>query len=285
MQQQLDTNLYDVLGVPADASDKDIKRAYKKLAQQFHPDVNQGDPEAAERFKEISAANDVLGDPKKRAEYDEFQSMVGSGFSSHSGFSNRSGFSNSDAGDAGLDDLFSQMFTNRPMPTQVMRVEIGFADAVHGLDVSIGDAMVRLPAGVTTGDQLLVRGSDRHGASGEPAQPDVIVEVMVGKHAQFGRNDLHLTLEVPISITEALLGGKIKVPTFDGKPVGLKVPAGTPNGRTFRVKGRGIDTGNKQGDLLVSVHIEIPTELTDAQTEALLAYADATAPITHPNRI
>lgn len=275
MQQQLETDLYDVLGVSKDASDKDIKRAYKKLAQKFHPDVNHDDPGAAERFKEISAANDVLGDPDKRAEYDEFRSMVGSGFSPGAGANFGGGHPGSAFSGDDLNSLFGQMFGARQPMAQMMRIEIGFGDAVRGTDVSIGDSTVHLPAGIETGEQLLVHRPDG----------DLIIEVVVGTHPQFGRDGLHLTLDVPVSVTEAILGGKVKVPAFDGKPVTLKIPAGTPHGRTFRVKGRGIDADGRRGDMLVSVRLEIPKDLTDDQNEALRQYAAAAPKITHPNRI
>lgn len=234
MQQQTDTDLYEVLGVSKDASEKQIHRAYKKLARKFHPDVNPDSPEAEARFKEVSAAHDVLGDPTKRAEYDEFQALIASGWSGHAGpqpggsYSN-SPYTSSSFGNADLGDIFGQMFQRQAM-TQIMRIDIDFADAVRGTDVSIGDAVVRIPPGVETGEQLVVRRNDG----------DLVLEITVGKHHQFGRKGLHLTLDVPISIAEATLGAKIKVPTFDGKPVSLKIPTGTPSGRTFRVKGRGI---------------------------------------------
>ena len=279
MQQQTDTDLYEVLGVTKDASDKQIHRAYKKLARKFHPDVNPDNPEAEARFKEISAAHDVLGDATKRAEYDEFQAMIASGWSGRpgpgaGGFDPASGFDGFDPEGADLGDIFGQMFQRQAM-TQIVRAEIGFADAVRGTDLSIGDSTIRIPPGVQTGEQLVVRRADG----------DLVIELIVGSHKQFGRDGLHLTLDVPISVTEAILGGKIKVPTFDGKPVSLKIPAGTPTGRTFRVRGRGITTDRATGDLRVTVTVEIPDSLDADQTDALRAYADVAPELSHPNRI
>jgi len=298
-EQYTDADLYAVLGVPEDASAKDIHSAYKRLAKQFHPDANSGDLEAAERFKEISAAHDVLGDEDKRAEYDEFRSMMARGFphgfqenSYRDGAYSGAGFGPGGfAGGADLNDLLGQMFSGggaggmggmggRPTMRHIARIDLDFADAVRGTELSLATASgetvtVRVPAGVDTGDQLLARTEDG----------EVIVEITVRPDARFGRDREHLTLAVPISLTEALLGGRIKVPTFDGKPVSLKVPAGTPHGRTFRVKGRGVTRDGRTGDLLVSVELVVPNNLTDEQREAVAAYAEVAPAVVHPNRL
>lgn len=288
-QQQAETDLYAVLGVTKDATGKEIHRAYKKLAKKFHPDVN---PDAdSERFKEISAAYDILGDEQKRSEYDEFRSMLDAGFpggfgAASGGFHSSAAY-NSSAGFQGaggyqgadINDLLGQMFASRPSRRHV-RVQVDFYDAARGTDMQLqltdGTATtVRIPQGTDTGDQLLVRTDEG----------DLIVEVIVSPHSQFQREGLNLRLDVPVSITEAALGGKIKVPTFDGKPVSLKVPAGTPHGRTMRVRERGLTDGRTTGDLLVSISVSVPTELTKEQRDLLAQFAEIEPKIDDKNRI
>lgn len=301
MPNQIDTNLYAVLGVADDASADTITRAYKKLAREFHPDVNQDNPDAEERFKEISAAYDVLGDADKRAEYDQFRSMVGQGFGqqgfTHAGFEQGFAGMRFDGADVDpsmmgdLGGLFSQMFGgdgpggprfHRPM-TRVVRVEIDFADAVFGADLPLRladgtELIVPIPAGVDDGAQLAVQTADG----------ELLIELGVGQDPTFGRNGRDLTIEVPIAVHEAVLGTKLTVPTFASgtraKTVSIRVPAGTSPGRTFRIKGRGIATPSGTGDLLVTVSIDIPTDLTDDQQAAMEAFAAASPELAHPNR-
>ena len=307
MPNQIDTNLYDVLDVADDASADEITRAYKKLAREFHPDVNHDNPEAEDRFKEISAAYDVLGDADKRAEYDQFRSMVGQGFNqqgyNQQGY-NQPGFGHGGFGGVHFDGadvdpsmmgdlggLFSQMFGaagpggqrfQRPM-TRIVRVEIDFADAVLGADLPLRledgtDLTVPIPAGADDGAQLVAK----------TPEGDLVVELRVGKDPTFGRSGRDLTIDVPIAVHEAVLGTKLKVPTFapeaGNKTVSIRVPAGTSPGRTFRIKGRGIATSAGTGDLLVTVSLHIPTDLNDDQQAAMEAFAAASPELAHPNR-
>jgi len=285
----MNTDLYEVLGVAKDATAKEITKTYKMLARELHPDVNPDDAAAEDRFKAVTAAYDVLGDADKRAEYDEFRSIMERG-----GF--RSGPTGPGAASASdIEDLIAQMmggrtsgfggfgqspFGQRQRPaTLIANVAISFTDAVRGttitLDAPDGPIHVAIPAGVEDGAQIVVARE----------QEQIVVQVAVGTDARFGRSGPNLTLTTPISMTEAALGATVRVPTFDGRPVGIKVPAGTPHGRTFRVAGKGIATETKTGDLLVTVEITTPTDITDEQRELLRQLADIEVPIVHANRV
>jgi len=297
MNDQMNTDLYEVLDVAEGATAKEISKAYKALARELHPDVNPDDAEAEERFKQVTAAYDVLGDEAKRAEYDQFRSMVGSGFP-RSGFSGAGGFGpGAPTQAASMEDLLAQVFGgNSPFGNGVgadagpfsagafsrmtTTVTLDFVEALRGVDITVqtpaGPVPIAVPAGIDEGAHMLVRTDNG----------DLLVQFDIRSHDQFGRDGADLTLDVPIAFTEAVLGSKITVPTFDGKNVTLKVPAGTPNGRTFRVRGRGVKHADGQvGDLMVCVQIAVPTELTDAQQEALEALAAASDSIDHPNRL
>lgn len=291
MNDQMNTDLYEVLGVAKDATAKQITKTYKKLARELHPDVNPDDAAAEDRFKAVTAAYDVLGDADKRAEYDEFRAIMEQGFGPGGG--PRTGGASASASD--IEDLIAQMMggrgqrfsgfgqspfgqTHRPA-TLIANVAISFADAVRGTTITLeapdGPMHVAIPAGVEDGAQIVVARE----------QEQVVLSVAVGTDARFGRSGPNLTLTTPISITEAALGATVRVPTFDGRSVGIKVPAGTPHGRKFRVAGKGIATESKTGDLLVTVEIATPTDITDEQRELLQQLADIEVPIVHANRV
>lgn len=277
MHDQINSDLYDVLGVSHDATAKEISKAYKALAREFHPDVNQ-EAEAEERFKQITAAYDVLGDETKRAEYDQFTSMVGPGFGADSAHHARSGYGNPMSG-ISMEDLLGQMFAGNsgspfgadfgPVSTTVT---LDFEEAVRGTTVMLqtasGPFAVPTPAGVNDGAQMLVRTNEG----------DVLVAFSVRPHASFGREGDNLTLVHTVPFTTMCLGGRMTVQTLEGKSVTLRIPEGTPSGRTFRIPGRGVNADDRgAGDLLVRVAAEIPTELNDAQRDALAAFVAASA--------
>ena len=380
----VEKDYYKVLGVPKDATEAEIKKAYRKLAREFHPDANKGDAKAEERFKEISEANDILGDPKRRKEYDEARALFGNGGGFRSGPGAGGGGSfNFDLGDlfgggpqgggapqggaggfgGGLGDVFGGLF-NRGGPgtgtgtrTQPRRgqdieseVTLSFTEAVDGATVPLrmssqspckacsgtGDKngtprvcptcvgtgqvsrgtgggfsltdpcvdckgrgliaqdpcevckgsgrarssrtmQVRIPAGVSDGQRIRLRGKGAPGERGGPAG-DLYVGVHVGAHPVFGRKDDNLTVTVPVTFAEAALGGEVKVPTLGGPPVTLKLPAGTPNGRTMRARGKGaVRKDGSRGDLLVTVEVVVPKELGAEARDALETYRKATA--------
>ncbi len=352
---------YKVLGVAPDATEKDIKKAYRKLAGKHHPDRNKGDSAAETKFKEISAAYDVIGDPTKRAEYDEVRRLgpvgraFGGGDGYPGGFASRSGGGRSfDVGD--LSDLLGGIFGGgaarsggggpRKGPDLAATLTLSFADAVAGATTSVhlsSDApcttcfgsgaapgtepqvcnrcegrgvlndnqglfslsqpcdlcrgrgrivtnpcatcsgtglirrprqvKVRIPPGVMDGQKIRIPGRGAPGVNGGPPG-DLVVELRVGQDRLFGRRDNDLTITVPITVVEAANGADIKVPTIDGRTKTLRIPPGTPSGRTFRIKGEGVKTAKTTGNLLVTVEVVVPTDLTDEQRDALAGLAD-----------
>ncbi|UUN28226.1 molecular chaperone DnaJ [Streptomyces sp. FIT100] len=373
----VEKDYYKVLGVPKDATEAEIKKAYRKLAREYHPDANKGDTKAEERFKEISEANDVLGDPKRRKEYDEARALFGNG-GFRAGGPGAGGTFNFDLGDlfggaqaggggaggaggfgGGLGDVFGGLFNRgagagaRTQPRRGQDIEsevtLSFTEAVDGATVPLrmssqqpckacsgtGDKngtprvcptcvgtgqvsrggsgsfsltdpcldckgrgliaenpcevchgsgrakssrtmQVRIPAGVSDGQRIRLRGKGAPGERGGPAG-DLYVVVHVDSHPVFGRKGDNLTVTVPVSFTEAALGGEVKVPTLGGSPVTLKLPAGTPNGRTMRARGKGaVRKDGTRGDLLVTVEVAVPKDLGDEARSALEAYRKAT---------
>ncbi len=362
-------DFYKVLGVSKDASPDEIKKAYRKLARDNHPDSHPGDSGAEDRFKNVSEAYSVLSDPKKRKEYDEQRTLFGSGGgfrpprSGQGGgydfgdiFGQRTG-----TGGGSFSDLFSDLFggsggtrtSTRRAPRRGQDLEseatLSFEQAMEGTTVALrlssdapcaacsgtgakagtvprvcpnceGSGMqvssqggvfsmtepcreclgrglvvddpcpvchgsgrgvsnrtiqARIPAGVKDGQRIRVRGKGGRGEHGGP-DGDLYVVVHVQAHRLFGRSGNNLTLTVPVRFDEAALGATIKVPTVDGRTVSLKIPAGTPSGRTFRVRGRGAPGRNgTRGDLLVNVEVETPTQLDDQSRAAVEAYREA----------
>ena len=263
----LEKDYYALLGVPETASEQDVSRAYRKLARELHPDVNPDKAGAEERFKEVSAAYDVLSDPAKRKEYDELRRMQAA----------RSGGLGGAGGGAyefhfdDVGDLFGDIFGSRLRRGADLEAEVGlgFEEAVRGAERKVGQATVRIPAGIEDGRLIRVAGQGGAGRDGGPPG-DLYVTVRVGRHPLFGRQGPHLTLTVPVTFAQAALGADIRVPTLDGDPVTLRVPEGTPSGRTFRVRGRGVPG---RGDLLVTVEVSVPRTLTEEQRRAVEALA------------
>ena len=366
----IEKDYYKALGVTKDASAQDIKKTYRKLARELHPDKNPGDSKAEARFKEVSEAYDVLSDPAKRKEYDEARELFGAGagmggFGGFGGGGARRTTRNFDVSDlfgggsgSNLNDLFDGLFgTNAgrsgtrgtgPARGQDLTAEIsiGFEEAVHGTTLPLsmsGPATcklcggsgakpgtaprtcptcqgsgfvsrnqgafgfsepcrdcrgtghliddpcpechgtgattqtrtinVRIPPGVRDGAKVRLAGKGSPGSHGGPAG-DLFVTVHVGSHQLFGRTGDDLTLTVPITFTEAALGTTLRVPTLDGS-VALRVAPGTPSGRTLRVRGRGVQGRGHNGDLLVTVEVAVPQNLTGEARDALERYAAA----------
>jgi molecular chaperone DnaJ len=342
-------DFYAALGVAKDATAAEIKKAYRTLARDLHPDKNTGDKQAEERFKEVSEAYAVLSDPQKRAEYDEQRALFGSGrFRRGPGGAGGGGFG------GGFGDIFGDLFGGGGLgnvfgsrargPRRGSDVEtevtLDFAEAVNGVTVPLrlssphacracggsgaapgtsprtcgtchgsgavsvnqgpfslsqpcrdcrGEGRivdtpctecrgsgttarertltVRIPSGVRDGQRIRLAGRGSPGEHGGPPG-DLYVVVHVAPHRVFGRKGDHLTVTVPVTFPEAALGAEITVPTLDGT-VRLRVPPGTPSGKTFRVKGRGAPGG----DLLVTVEVEVPQKLSAKARKALEALA------------
>ncbi len=282
-KEWLETDYYAVLGVQSDASEKEIKKAYRKLAQQYHPDTNAGDAAAESRFKEVNEAYEVIGDPETRKEYDHTREMgyfVGGpgGGQQYVRVEDLMGGGRGGASPfdllGGLGDLFGRQVGSRPRAGDDLTAEmhLSFHDAVSGttrqLSVNGQTVKVKIPKGVSDGARIRVKGRGGPGRNGGPAG-DLYVRVRVAEHPVFGRSGKNLTLDVPITFIEATLGAEINVPTLDGK-VRVRIPAGTQTGKTFRVRGHGIeDAKGERGDLLVVVSVTVPEQLTDEGRELL----------------
>jgi len=349
-------DFYKVLGVKKDASADEIKKAYRKLARENHPDSNPGNKAAEERFKGVSEAYAVLSSADKRKEYDEQRSMFGQ----FRGGGGPTGFRPPGGGQQDFDvsDLLGGLFgggRGRPRRPQARKGDdleteatITFQQAVDGATLPLrttsdeacatchgtgarpgttpkvcskcqGSGMqtgaagglfamtepcdqcrgrglvvehpcdicrgsgrapssrslnVKVPAGVKDGQRIRLKGKGGKGDNGGP-NGDMFLVVHVEPHRMFGRKGSHLTITVPVAFDEAALGAQIQVPTLDGPPVRIKIPAGTPNGRTFRATGKGGATATGRGDLLVTVEVQVPTDLSDAERAAVEALRDA----------
>jgi len=371
-------DFYSVLGVGSGASQDEIKKAYRKLAKKYHPDANASDPKAAERFKEISEANNVLSDPEKRKQYDEMRRLgafdggfggFGGGRSTRGagarggaggGTSQTINFQDFDIGGlGGLGDLFSSMFgggedrrTARPSgpekgQTVEANLDIPFRTAARGGKVPIelevseecptchgsgaapgaslkicpecngrgvisfgqggfavnrpcpvclgrgqvptepcptcnGNGEIRarrkvlinVPPGVDTGSKIRLKGQGGKGTRNGPPG-DLIITFNVQPDKFFRRDGLDVIATVPLNIAQATLGTKISVRTLDGKKVALKIPPGTPSGKRFRVRGQGIEKGDKKGDLIVEVSIQVPEKLSEEQERMMKEFAES----------
>jgi molecular chaperone DnaJ len=301
-QDWFDKDFYKVLGVSKDVSDAELKKTYRKLARQYHPDSNPGDAAAEAKFKEISEAYSVLSDAEQRREYDEIRAM-GSGARFTAGGSGAGGFEDvfsrftTNRGSAAdFDDIFTMFNQGRgtgfgsgrfgqptggfqgfggPTKGQDLRARttIDFVTAAKGETVTLQSEdgkpfKIKIPAGVADGQKIRLRGRGRPSPDGGE-NGDIVVEVAVRPHPVFTREGLNLRVTVPITFTEAALGATIEVPTLEGDAVRLRVTPGTPSGRVLRVKGRGIASKKGTGDLLAEVQVVVPGHLSEAQREAL----------------
>ncbi|MDQ6909999.1 MAG: molecular chaperone DnaJ [Actinomycetota bacterium] len=374
-REWFDKDYYKVLGVSETATETEIRRAYRKLAKQHHPDANPG---SENRFKEISAAYDVLSEADKRKSYDEVRKMgpmagAGAGFGAPDGAGGTGGggarnfsFAGDDLGGI-FGDLFGRLRPDQgggqpgrragPQKGADLEAELhlSFTDAVNGVTTSVNvtseatchtchgsgaapgtspivcpqcagrgvldenqgffsfsracprcggrgmvvespcptcagagvelrprQVKVRIPAGVANDQRIRLKGRGSAGRNGGPAG-DLYVKVRVASHAIFGRRGNDLTIKVPITFPESALGADIKVPTLQDAPVTVKIPPGTRSGRTFRVRNRGVTSSKGTGDLLVTVEVAVPTNLSTAEREAIeaLAAASTESPRTH----
>ena len=271
-------DFYKVLGVDKKAAADEIKRKYRGLVKDLHPDTNHGDSAKEEKFKAVSEAYEILSDPKKRAEYDEARSLFERG-----GFRAPGGGGNFQGGD--FSDIFGGGGRRGPRKGQDLQTEatITFRESVFGtnLDLRLGtdrgaaqNITARVPAGVNDGAKIRVKGK---GAPGEAGPGDLFILLHVKPHPIFSRKAENLLVTLPITFTEAALGADVKVPVMSGEEVTVRIAPGTPNGRTLRVKGRGITKGSHVGDLLVTVDVQVPQRVDGKALEALKSFAEATA--------
>jgi molecular chaperone DnaJ len=294
-QDWFEKDFYKTLGVSKDVSDAELKKVYRKLSRQYHPDTNPGDAKAEARFKEISEAYSVLSDKQQRAEYDQVRAMGGgarftggAGFPGGAGGFGGAGFP---GGAAGFEDVFANLFgggfngagggrggfggfgPQRGSDLAISKT-IDFIDSIKGASVKFAlssqsePITLKVPAGIQDGQKLKVRGKGQASPNGgEPG--DLVVTIAVKPHPVFSRDGANLRVTVPVTFAEAVLGATIQVPTLGGEPVKLKVAAGTPNGRVLRVKGRGVVTPKGEGDLLATVEIAVPSHVSDKAAKLL----------------
>ena len=277
-------DFYKVLGVSKTASADEIKKKYRQLARDLHPDQNKGDSKKEEQFKEVSEAYDILSDAKKRAEYDEARSLFERGGIPRGGQQFQGDFSDLFGG-GNPQDIFANLFGGRrgPRKGQDLQTEstITFRESVYGttLDLRLSiegksqQITARVPAGVHDGAKIRVKGK---GAPGEAGPGDLFIYLHVKPHPIFNRKGENLTVTLPITFAEATLGADVKVPTLEGGEVTVRIAPGTPTGRTLRVKGRGITKGHSTGDLLVTVEVQVPRRAEGKVADAVKAFAEAT---------
>jgi molecular chaperone DnaJ len=311
MQREwLEKDYYKILGVSSNSTDKEITKAYRKLAQKFHPDVNPNKTASEDKFKEISQAYDVVGNAEKRKEYDEARQIGYSPYNGNGTSGPRTSNFNMDSDE--MSDLFSHLFgaqtrnnfgAIRGSDIEVA-VTLDFVDAIHGLNTleiafdtqcsichgsgissNTGERLckackgtgktssnqnmkIRVPAGVDDGQRIKVAGRGEVGHNGgKPGDLYIVCKVM--PHPIFEREGLNLKVRVPITFTEAALGGDIKVPTLDGLGVTLRLAPGTQTGSRHRVRKQGVVVNKVFGDLIVTVDIVVPSELTSKQKTAI----------------
>lgn len=358
-REWFERNYYGDLGVSEDATPKEITRAYRKLARENHPDTHPGDAAAEERFKMVSAAYDVIGDPEKRKEYDEVRRLgpMGGPGGGAGGFGGPGGahFTTDDLG-----DLFGGLFTRgssargarasraRRGADLETELHLAFAEAARGVTTTVNltsgavcsscggngarpgtqprtcprcggrgttddnqgmfsfsqpcpecggrgaliddpcptchgsgterrnrALKVRVPAGIEDGGRIRLKGKGEPGHNGGP-NGDLYLVVHVAPHEVFRQDGRNLRINAPVTFAEAALGGEVIVPTLDGGPVTLRLPPGTPAGRTLRVRGHGVQADKGTGDLLVTIEVAVPAQLNDEQRAALEAFAAAT---------
>ena len=278
-------DLYLILGVKKSDDSAAVKKQYRKLARELHPDKTKGDKKLEEKFKSVSEAYEVLSDEKKRAEYDEMREAYKGGRIPQGG-----GFQGADFSDlfgsGGSQDIFGTIFGAGRGPRKgqdlAATTTISFRDSIYGTELDLKLApqggktnavTTRIPAGINDGAKVKLKG---RGGQGPAGPGDLYVTVNVVKHPIFSRNESNLLLTLPVTFSEATLGADIKVPTLDGDEVTVRIAPGTPNGRTLRIKARGIKTARGAGDLLITVEIQVPQRVDGKAKEALEAFAQAT---------
>jgi DnaJ-class molecular chaperone len=281
---------YEVLGVSKTASQDEIHKAYRKLAKKLHPDLNPGNAKAADQFKDVASAHDLLGDPEKRARYDRgeidaagaerqqqryYREYADAGGARR--YHSTAGFE--DFGDAS--DLFADLFGRRGARSAKMagqdvqyRLEIDFLEAVRGgkrrITLPSGSALdLTIPEGAADGHVLRLKGKGGPGIGGGPAG-DALIELIVRPHPLFSRQGDDIVIELPITLDEAVLGGKIETPTVTGR-VALSIPKGSSSGQTLRLRGKGVKRrgGKAYGDQLVRLKVVMPPQI-DGELEEFM---------------
>ncbi|MEM6336107.1 MAG: J domain-containing protein [Bacteroidota bacterium] len=291
-------NYYDILGVGEKATAGEIKKAFRKLARENHPDRNPDDQAAEERFKEIQEAYETLSDDKKRRQYDTmrnnpfagrgpfggggfediFQTRTGNRYRTtpDGGFVFDGGPGDFEGGGGGFGDFFSRMFGNEPSPDAETTLRLTFDQALRGGKENVrlpdGDTVrLTIPTGTRTGTKIRLRGRGNTGPTGQ--RGDLYVTFEVDEHPNFRRIGNDLYTSETINAVEAMIGTARNVTTAYGETVKLKVPAGIQPGEKLRLRGQGVRTTDRPGDLYVEITVTVPSSLTAKQREALSEWA------------
>jgi curved DNA-binding protein len=278
-------SLYETLGVAKTASADEIRKAYRKLAREHHPDVNPGNPSAEAAFKRIAAAYEVLSDDARRKAYDEFgDASLETGFDpakarEYTRWQDARQRRTSHVGDRegpiefDLGDLFGRQARGPARGGDLYAsIEIDLRQAVDGTELTAdlpghGTVRVRIPKGADTGDTLRVPGKGSPGRQGGPPG-DLVIETIVRPHALLRREGLHLYITMPVTLDEAYSGGSVDVPTFEG-PVVLKIPPRSQQRAKLRLRGKGVARKDERGDMIVELDVRMPDRPDDALAEAL----------------
>ena len=280
-------DLYKILGVSKNDDATAVKKAYRKLAKDLHPDKTKGDKKLEDRFKEVSEAYEVLSDDKKRAEYQEMREAFTTGRMPRGGQQTQGGgFSGSNFedifGGGSQNDIFSTLFgggNRAPRKGQDLQTEttISFRDSIFGREINlrVNDQTIttRTPAGIKDGGKIKLKG---RGAPSQAGPGDLFIIIHVTKHPVFTRDGNNLAMTLPVTFTEAALGGDISVPTLSGEDVTVRLAPGTQNGKVLRVKGRGITKDFQTGDLLITVEVQVPQRLDSKAKSSLEDFAELT---------
>ena len=279
-------DLYKILGVSKNDKPDAVKKAYRKLAKDLHPDKTKGDKKLEDRFKEVSEAYEVLSDEKKRAEYDEMRDAYKSGRipqgGPQSGYHSGGNFQDIFGG-GDPNDIFSTLFgggRRGPSKGQDLQTEttISFRDSIFGREINLrlSDQTVttRVPAGIKDGAKIKLKG---RGAPGQGGPGDLFITINVTKHPVYTRDGDNLLMTLPVTFDEAALGADIAVPTLQGEEVKVRLAPGTNNGKVLRLKGRGVTRNHASGDLLITIEVTVPQRLDAKAKKALEEFAEATS--------
>lgn len=279
-------NYYEVLGVPRDASEEEIRKAYRGLARKYHPDVNPNNPQAETRFKEINEAHTVLSDKTKRAQYDRFGTSGGQPAYSGAGSTSGAAYGGGAPGNVDFSDIFESIFGGVDPRSRTaaagqdveQKVEITLEEAFTGTDrrfqfhTANGQARtitVKIPSGIEHGGKIRIANEGAPGYGGG-RRGDLVVVVSMAAHQRLERRNHDLYAKVSVDLYDMILGGEIRIPVMGGKSLTLKVPPLSQNGTTHRIPNQGMPMRSnpiQRGDLYLQLDVVLPTQMADAERD------------------